>query len=189
MKKILIVLLSILLVLSFTSCEKDKSEEMLSTYEKFGAGLRIGDNIHSARWEVKQVTASDYAGSSMYIVADIIRDFYNYDETFTVTEITEATGTIKNIEGYTDTCHIKYENIVISYTYTYGESSGSGKLSFSGTYSRDEKDDVITYVYDFVVNGETYKTEYTLNNYKEFTSAKINGTDVNLSLLNARKKI
>ena len=189
MKKILIVLLSILLVLSFTSCEKDKSEEMLSTYEKFAAGLRIGENIHSARYDVKQVTASDYTGSILYIVRDIVKDLYNYDETFTITGITEATGTIKNIEGYTDNYHIKYENIVISYTYTYGESSGSGKLSFSGTYSRDVEDNTKTYVYDFVVNGENYKTEYTLNNYEEFTSAKINGTDVNLSLLNARIKI
>ena len=187
MKKISIVLLAVLLILSFTSCEKDKSEEMISTYEKFGAGFRIGDNIYRAKYKTGAIETSDYRGSSKYFVEEILIDLFNYDSTFEITDVTEAKGTIKNIEGYTDEYHLTYENCEVSYTYTYGTSTGSGKLTFSGSYSYDKKDDVETYVYDFILNGESYKTEYTMKDY-EFTLAKINGEDVNLSLLNAREK-
>ena len=42
MKKILIVLLSILLALSFILCEKDKSEEVIANYEEFAKACSVG---------------------------------------------------------------------------------------------------------------------------------------------------
>lgn len=42
MKKILIVLLSILLALSFILCEKDKSEEVIANYEEFAKAYSVG---------------------------------------------------------------------------------------------------------------------------------------------------
>lgn len=47
MKKVLIVLLSVLLALSFISCEKDKSGEVIQNYEDFIKSSRTGSSLNS----------------------------------------------------------------------------------------------------------------------------------------------
>lgn len=46
MKKTLIALLSLMLVFSFTSCEKDKSAEMVKAYEDFASSFEAGSSVY-----------------------------------------------------------------------------------------------------------------------------------------------
>ena len=52
MKKVLIALLAVLLLLSFTSCEKDKSEEVIAAYEEF---ISVKDICEEANWMLVNV--------------------------------------------------------------------------------------------------------------------------------------
>ena len=201
MKKISIILLAVLLIFTITSCEKDKTEEVISNYEKFVKAYKIGGAIQSIGNETigkgGEIKAENYGGSSKGDVELIAKALYNYTDTFIIPErdasatdtgITAAKGTVENIQGYTDNNHLTFTDCEFSYTYTLDGATGTGKISFSGTYSCDEKDKVKTYVCDFVVNNETYKAEYTIDD-GFFTAAKINGTDVDVRLLNSSNKI
>ena len=195
MKKISIILLAVLLIFTITSCEKDKTEEVISNYEKFTMAYNLGDAIHSIGKETKykggEIKIDDYHGSSAKEVEVLAKVLFNYKDTFIIDNtagITAAKGTVENIQGYTDNNHLTFTDCEFSYTYTLNGTEGTGKISFSGTYSCDENGDVKTYVCDFVVNNETYKAEYTIDD-GFFTAAKINGTDVDVRLLNSSNKI
>ncbi len=195
MKKISIILLAVLLIFTITSCEKDKTEEVISNYEKFTMAYKLGDAIHIIGEDTKskggEIKIDNYHGSSTKDVEVLAKVLYNYTDTFIIenkTGITAAKGTVEYIQGYTDYNHLNFKDCEFSYTYTLDGATGTGKITFEGTYSCDEKGDVKTYVCDFVVNGETYKAEYTIDD-GFFTAASINGTDVNVRLLNSINKI
>lgn len=200
MKKSLSVILMILLLLFFVSCEKDKSEEVISTYEKFcktymlmtpvtelfpttqpGDGGKLGDVAIS-----EEHMKSFLSAYTRYEIEDI-----------TITDETSLkfkTGII-TIEGDATkkTAVIKPDQeakITVSYKVS-GEEEGKEaeksneeyKIVMSSSIDIGEKAKSVSFA--LTLNGNVYGTiSYTFEGDK-FTSASVDGKKVNVRLLNA----
>lgn len=186
MKKALVILLSVMMVLAFTSCEKDKSEDSIAAFEAFSKACMAGKDILSMGNSPVEITTSYFRGSSLSALENLDCHLNGLElSLYSYESATSASGSVKNIEGYTDNNHLKYENIVVKYPYTYNGESGTREFEISGSYSKTTAEDgSVSYVYDFEVNGEGYKAEYTVKD-GSFTAASVNGTGVNLRLVNA----
>ncbi len=125
MKKVLIVLLSVLLALSFISCEKDKSGEVIQNYEDF----------------VKSCTARAYIDS---IFGDYI--YYNGDEETGEVDIDFSETDKEDIksmlsEDYYSRYIIKMLNLDVNRIAIDSIESASGKLQ--GTWMNYTASDII----------------------------------------------
>lgn len=173
MKKVLIVLLSVLLLVSFVSCEKDKSEEIIKNLEDFYTAKNICENA------AKILTESAYTGESLAkdkIEHDGLMDCLNaLDLDPEVTEITNATGSATFTDGVKT-----YNDIVVTYT----KSDGSDyDLSFSGKFDGSTTD---KYSYELKVAGTDYSVSWTYDNSTgKYATASVNGNDVEVRLLNS----
>ena len=187
MKKITIILLALLLLFSFTSCKKDKTDEVIANYEEFAKAFNLGKEILNAKNTVGEISLDDYTGSNIEDIELIAQRIFGYEDV-TITKLTEAKGTVENTQGYTDGEHLTFKDWKFSYECTNDGTVGTGKITISGTASCDEKDGTDIYVYDFVVNNQNYKAEFsTKDNF--FTAATVNGKAVEIRLLNGSVKL
>jgi hypothetical protein len=186
MKKVLIALLAVLLLLSFTSCEKDKSEDVIAAYEEF---ISVNDICSDAARMlnnaevVKDNTVYDY-----YIVS-LVKAINGIDIEIKSNKITSGSKDSTS-EGDVDTN--TYSDVVIEYTYTEGSDTTekTGTLTVSGTYVSESPNiraqaaysDVS---YELTINGTKYKLSYYRDSYGKYERASVNGKDVEVRLLNS----
>ncbi len=185
MKKILIITLSLLMLLAFVSCEKDKTPEITSTFEEFLRNYSIGmavraEVVNSVSKDTPESKAKDYIKDS---VPEILRYLGNE---YASSETTDATGTIKGEYTAEGKTILTFDDITASYKYKEkgGTEEKTGEMKFGGTISEVETDDGWTVVSTLSVNGTEYGFSFTDKDGK-FTAASVNGKDVNLRLLNA----
>ena len=199
MRKVLIVLLSSLLLFSFASCEKDKSEEIAQTFVDFVDSVNLLQDLYDSFDDVI-ISDTDYnttpidlskstaqpAFSSSFLKRYItIEDKQKIDVTKVESKGT-ISGTTEDKEDitFTDT----------SFTITYNVLSAEDKvveegkkltLTLSGNYYAVEKDHTYTVTISMTLNGTEYAasmvTDYSSNSV---TEATVNGKDVNLTLVN-----
>ena len=110
MKKFIIVLLTVLLVFSLTSC-KDKGDELVATYEEFSRyytlSIELRSNLKYSSEDIPKMSTSE--------VVSIAAAYYNSD--ITVTSVTNAVGTVKETEDGNKTT-TEWKDVVIDYKYT-----------------------------------------------------------------------
>ncbi len=185
MKKVLIILSVAIMLIASVSCEKDKSGEMVETYEEFMTALAkcnlatISNGYDEATNEC--TISESYLQEAVNKINDSEITITSGDAKFVRTEKTEGQKTT-----------FTYDNVSIKYKYTEGsdETEKDGTLTISGSYSitdylpralaRDTE-----YSYDLTVNGKSYKLSYYLNADRTYKSASVNGKNVELRLLNA----
>lgn len=183
MKKFIIVLLTVLLVFSLTSC-KDNGDELVATYEEFSRyytlTIRLRNYLGFTDEEIKDIDAFE--------VERIVSYYYNSD--IDVKSVTNAVGTVKETEDGNKTT-TEWKDVVIDYKYTEGSDSTEkeGKLTISGTYvyESDTSRAQSTYSvnsFNFTINNTSFTLNYRTDEGR-FTTANVNGKDVNLRLLNA----
>ena len=205
MKKFLIIMLSVLLLLSFTSCEKDKSGDVIAAFEKFAAEKKVADAVYSIAQNTSDETISKDSIDSSALKGLLVAYLENGGK-IEKAEVTSASGTITR-EGNTRTL-----NVTIGYKgyAVVNETSGysatlldvkiaEGTLTITGSWEsklenaesaalRGEGYSITTRSYNIKVNDDSYDLSYTYNGLtKKFTAASVGGTGVELRLLNAGK--
>ena len=204
MKKAIIVLLSVLLVISLTSCnQQDKAAEMVSDYEKFTTGLAICKGAADAcrrttdktTSETKTLKTGDIKTSSLKYSIEA-RNGYPFGILNSPT-VTSVSGTVTGTRS-----EVTFENVKVESTYTFNSDyravndgeTRNDTLTLSGSYSYKENEDGSFTIEcsDLNVNETVYNLSCTgvLDEVREsiiFTDAKIDGKDVSLSFLNAAR--
>ena len=190
MKKVLIVLLSVLLLISFVSCEKDKSEEVIETYEEFWETYRTINATTGALSEGTNnkptLETKDFPDYNVYRALRIL----GYNEVNNL-EVTSGEGsTSLTSEG--DDSTQKYENIKVV-------ASGEGNpiktytLAFSGTIKESGDSATDTYDANFTItvndDTHTYTMKYVMDKEHNFISASVNGKAVDVRLLNSTASV
>ena len=201
MRKVLIVLLASLLLFSFTSCEKDKSEEIAQTFVDFVDTTNLLNDLYGS-FEYVIIDDTDYTTKPIDLSELGDDDQPDFSSSFLKKYITiedkqeieikkvESTGTIsgttedKKDITFTDT----------SFTVTYNVLSADDKvveegkkltLTLSGHYYNETKDRIETMKISMTLNSTEYAaTMVTDWSTYTVTSATVNGKDVNLTLVN-----
>jgi hypothetical protein len=201
MKKALIVMLSVMLVLTFVACEKDKSGEVVQNYEDFvvayNASDVAGDCATSLAPELysDKTTNKDVSKSTLnaYSVANWWKKLTGDDITVDSTSLSQEgtiTGTTAlDTSAGTGKIEAEVTGVKVKFKYTKSGSTDKldGEISFSGKLTLEVTKDSRSYSYSsFSLNGVSYKDiSFTQNmETKKFTAAKIGGADVELKLLN-----
>ncbi len=188
MKKLSIILLVVLVLLSVVSCKKDKSEDMIATYEEFVSVNEICDSVNrlaNSQTKIGDSIETEYVGK-------IVNAAYGSDITVKSATFTSGeykTETTENPRTYTDT----YTVFVVSYKYTEGSDTTvkDGELTVDGTMvtsypetrasaENTEENNVLT-----INKNKTYKMSYYWESKAGYKSASVNGKDVEVRLLNA----
>lgn len=193
MKKVSIIFLVLVMLLAFVSCDKDKSGEMVATYEEF---MNTYNSCYKVAMLLGKKAVSPISVSNDENFALTINTINNSD--IKVTEITEQSGSVTESAGEnTNDVDAEYKNISIKYKYTEGSDTTvkEGILTVSGTYKHQYNatsaslsrgtgsNESVSYV--LTINGKQYKLSYFKDINKGYTSASVNGKDVELRLLNA----
>jgi len=199
MKKLSIVLLCVLLAFSFVSCEKDKSEDMVTTYENFCAGWRDADETYDLFYTALEAASEDInidlAATSTAVkgVSNYVKDYLG-NENITVDNSETVKFTEGKITGTKNTTSASLTFKDAKFKVSYHENAkgwaSTTTLEFliNGTYeySLDEEAKTESFAYNFTVNEKTYNVSYTENSEtNRYISAKVNGKDVEVRLLNA----
>ena len=186
MKKVLIILLSLLLLVSITSCNKDKSGEVIETFEEFANAASISINATDLVNNGNPTTegAETYVGlkdaKDLIVALDSKYKDLDYDNDLT---LSNKTGKITKASGVTS-----YTGISVDYSFPFNGATVTGTLTVDGTYTLKEDGDITYITYDMTVNGTDYLVDYSYNS-NEYLSASINGKEVNVRLLNSTLSI
>ena len=210
MKKYLIIVLSILLLFSFTSCEKDKSAEVADNFVNFCDAVNYGyassqvfdsttieSNCKADKsFEILLASTDDIIDEdSLYTFWDdylktLADEYYASSGTFKCTNKTGTiTGTYTDINNYS----INMSDVTLSYEYAkrkryeaetdYGTPTETVTLSGSVSYAVDSNN-ILTAKVDVTVNAKAYKCEYKVNlDTSKFVSGSYNGVEVDSKLL------
>ncbi len=203
MKKVLIVLLSVLLALSFVSCEKDKSEEIIANYEAFvktcpKAEAAVTTLSFNTSWysETGKIDNS-FSDTSLseddyWYVATLINNLE--DNNIYSSEIVSATLKSGNLTGQrnleTKETDVTASDVVLEVTYKPDASSDkteTAEFKMNGDYKKCNNDDYNEMKCDLTVNGIKYNIAYKVvkGDNPKYTSAAVDGKDVEIRLLNA----
>ncbi len=209
MKKVLIVLLSVLLALSFVSCESDKSEEIISTYVEYIEGEKFCYSVYDSLSEL-YTTKKDNGSYSLAKETTIFKDT-TIENTSYISNLVKAVSDINECEIKSATAksgkitcesenpdstsykrEVSYDSVIVDVVYTDSSEdeqsislSINGKYSYMNTWEKDTYKTLSgTKSHDITVNNKTYKIELSYNSEKT-TSAKVNGKSVDLRLINA----
>ena len=206
MKKVLIVLLSVLLLVSFVSCEKDKSEEIIETYEDYWRTNRIIDDtidVLSSDDATKNKTTLDKNDFNEYRVSWALRTL-GYEEeiksasdckvisgegstSFTSPDENSTLQTYKDIKVSAKTVDSE-GNTVDTYTLVF---NGTEKVTREG--SGDSATDTHDVNFTITVNDDTHTYTMKYVNVKDqknnFVSASVNGKTIDVRLLNSMASI
>ena len=202
MKKVLIVLLAALLLVSFSSCEKDKSEDVIAAYESFCKVQKIVKDVPPIfdDMDAQKDAPAEKSNADISIdgfdLDDLLEDIDSkYEKIYTLKDLS-ATGTVKrelSEEGTTSTETWTVTNCEVSFKYDLKDNREAfidDKITINGTFivktlgtrGTIEPEEVDA---NFSLNGTNYSISYATNAKQEFTRAKVNGNDVDLRLLNS----
>ncbi len=199
MKKFLIVLLAVSLTLLGSSCEKDRSEEVLSTYYDFvtssAAQTRAFEVLLDLAPEIKSnvcfvdKTFSDLIKPTEKSVANAYYKMYgqNIDNTVKIISVEGRIRGTRNVQDY----DIEADNVKIVFTYKLmDEENLVGTIEISGklTQKKDAETKTCTSS-SLIYQGKQMKdVSYTLiEESNRYTSAIVDSKNVELRLLNAGK--
>ena len=197
MKKALFVLLSVLLItVSFTSCQKDTSGDIVALYETFmSAHEDLKDTCAVWPDEKGQVGNSLTTNQiSSTRVRNAVRTL-SEDTTINISGLTDASGSVfysSLTSGNTTTQTWDFDKVKIDYNYTSKTvtEKTAGTLEFDGKYTVETTGNTVTKTYDMTINSNSYNISFTYNsNTYVVSSATCNGQSVETKLINARNKI
>ena len=187
MKKVLIALLAVLLLLSFTSCEKDKSEEVIAAYEEFCKAQYVSvytygsfDYPDSGDVDIKSLTKDDVEDYNVY-------NCLNHLDGTKLYSVDAAEGAVKGKVSQ-DEKEVTYTGVKITY-YVEGDSATKHELTIDGTFKCVEEtgdSEAMQMESSLTINGKDFAFSFTINNKGKYTAASVNGKDVNLTLLNSK---
>ncbi len=200
MKKFLIVLLAVSLTLLGSSCEKDRSEEVLSTYYDFvtssAAQTRAFEVLLDLAPEIKSnvcfvdKTFSDLIKPTEKSVANAYYEMYKEKIDSNTVKIISVEGRIRgtrNVQDY----DIEADNVKIVFTYKLmNEENLVGTIEISGKLTQKEDAETKTCTSSSLIyQGKQMKdVSYTLiEKDNRYTSAIVDSKNVELRLLNAGK--
>ena len=184
MKKVLIAILAVLLLLSFTSCKKDKSEEVIAAYEEFCKAQHVVGYAYGS---------FNYPDSGDVDITSLTKDDVNYNVSNCLnhldgTNLDSVDATEGAVKGKVSQGEkeLTYTGVKITY-YVEGDSTTKHELTIAGTFKLVQNTDASTGKLEanLKINGNDFALSYTMENGK-YTAASINGTDVNLTLLNSK---
>jgi hypothetical protein len=196
MKKLSIIILSLVLLFCFVSCEKDKSEEMIANYEAFWKAYKVCNETYYALPK-KTTNMSADTDVDYYDIQNILTavDEENSNVEVISSSLEKSGSVTATKEGDKET--YTYD-IKIDYKYIKGGTGSvtqEGTLTISGTYEETETTSkTMSYNSDvkckITINDTTYEITYYKDYTKTdvFTSATVNGNTVELRLLNAPYK-
>ena len=188
MKKTLLIMLAVLLLFSFVSC-KDGSEEIIAVYEEYKTTASILNYAYNLIDFPDSAENVDYT----VVVKDVFSSYFN-----TLLEnklgIEEEEAKIASTSGkivgtYKDTeVNLEFKDVEIKYTVSESEKEKS--FTLSGTYKTEITGEsgkrVNSMDYNFKLNGKEYSLSYIYNEAgKKYSSAVVNGKNVELRLLNS----
>ena len=206
MKKLLVVLLSVLLLFSFTSCKKDKSEEIKADYEaKIKAQQEKNEELVKNFEDFMDAYEKDISEDTS-VLRKILVNCYDYDDLFRFQSIqgnvnvTLSEGHYPRLElmDFKDYLSLEEgEHFTASSIVSDPAPSGSvtGTATATNNFNLDYDENKVTFKYDVQNDTSTVKSnqtfEVTIDGYfkEETTDAKhvvdyditINGTRYQLS--------
>lgn len=212
MKKVLIVLLSVLLALTFISCEKDKSGEVIQNYEDFmnsyNAHQKVSsfcDKLYSVYKDEKtgKVEDKEFGKEDNETILSALKNCYYYGNAKKLLDLLDIDAdiieiqSVESVSGKFQGTYSDYtaSDIVIKFTYittTYvngGDSKKSdpteGELKINVKYSYKNTDETSTLnISSLSLQGVSYKDIMLSSNQDEkLTSATVGGVAVELRLL------
>ncbi len=213
MKKVLIVLLSVLLALTFISCEKDKSGEVIQNYEDFVNAYNADEKIASfcfnliskyADNETKKVEDKEFGEKDNDIILGALKDCYGEYGQQNLLDLLDVKANgieiseVKSVSGKLQGTYYNYtaSDIVIKFKYTtttYEEGTKEpkksdlteGELKFSVEYSAEQTEETQTMsISSLSVQGASYKDiTCSVDKNMKATSATVGGAGVELRLL------
>ena len=188
MKKLSIILLALLIVFSFSSCKKDKTEEVVSAYENFIKAEAVDEkayNLFSSsltndndNLNLTPTTVGDNSLRALLRSLGLSEDSLSDDITVSGT----ITGSIQKGNK-----NLTFNNIKISYKVAEGDK----ELTLTGTYSNEQGDTgkARSTSYALKINGTDYAVSLKIDENGKYTSASVNGTEVDVRLINSGKKL
>ncbi len=198
MRKTLIVLLSVLLIVFFPSCEKDRSEEVIAAYSDFITSSAGQTRAYNALLELTPEITSNIGYVDKTFSSSIMPSTKNVESAFreitddyviTVDSIISAEGTIKGKRNVSN-IEIEADNVKIVFSYTYYSDTLIGTITLSGRLTKHESAEYISYTScSLILQGTQLKdVSYTTDkSSNSFLSASVDGMSVELRLLNADK--
>ena len=216
MKKYFIILLAVLLLFTFASCSKDKSEEVRAEYE---------EKLKAEEEKQASIVKNYEDFCEAYKAAEFIWEMYRYKnkinadgtyqienfEDYTLHEdearylVTLSEGTVPDagdvdfksgtveVDNYSEAAF--YSNKDLDFTdnqltvkYNSGSEKKSAEITLSGTLSVTVGATEKTVEVNLTVGDKTYNASWTIISSK-FTRAKVNGQEVELRLLNRAIKL
>ena len=191
MKKLSIILLALLIVFSFSSCEKDKTEDVISAYENYYKVSAIDNNAYnlfsSSLNEDTDSLDLTPAAVDMATLRTLLKSLGLSDESLgeSITPSGKITGTIKK----------RNKNLTFDVKISYTVADGAKELTITGTYFNEQGDTgtgpatARSTSYALKINGTDYAVSCKIDENGKCTSASVNGTDVDVRLINSGKKI
>ena len=214
MKKSLIIMLAVLMAVTVISCEKDKSGEMIQNFEDFknaedmfealvsdGLAEDLSDAADSETYALS-IKVEDLPDNTLEYTAEEVMEAMTDDENIGIivrdTVENSKAGTISGTYKE-DEQSLTFSNFKVTVTYDVKDYSGETSetikeneeftLEINGTYNYSvSAEGVYTLSTALTINGRSYNVEsvYRGPDYeRKYSVAKINGSDVNLKILNA----
>ena len=214
MKKLFVILLAALLLVSFTSCNQDKIDELekkvaekeaekeaiVKNYEDFVDAYSFYNRFSPSfslviRPDSDNKVDVDFSTSSLKPGTISIVEYLaplEEDEELSSSSLIEAKGTISGT-GKMDSTTNKQTEAALKFTgnsfkVSYTTNKASAKeftLTLDGDYSFKNGTDKSEVTFKMTVNGTAYDISFEMDSKTgEFTTAKANGKDVNIDLLN-----
>lgn len=191
MKKLSIILLALLIVFSFSSCKKDKTEDVISAYENFKKIGNVGG--YAARLFGDGLDTCDDSESLNLSVDKTFKGRPDFTAFMNLIGIDEYKGTEASATGtITGLKDGRKLDVTFDITVTYLTDK---TFKVTGAYKYDQGDTGtgpaadVDLSYDFTINGTGYAVSCKIDENGKCTSASVNGTDVDPRLVDAGSTI
>ena len=212
MKKLFVILLVALLLVSFTSCNQDKIDDLekkvaekeaeneatIQNYEDFtatyNAAMKIALVSYTLAYDSSSKSYNETLSAENVTGEKIISAWYYINGGDYISDVTKSTeeggisGTIKTSET-----GASIKNVIVKFTYktsSSSETTNNGEISMNvettSSTSEDGKTRTTT-AKSVSLQGVSYKDiSFTQDEKGTFTAATVDGKDVNLNLLNSQ---
>lgn len=190
MKKSLTAVLLILLALLFVSCDNDKSEEVIATYERFCETYLMMAPTSALFPQDEDAELKDKA-----IESNNMKAFLSALNPGKVIEVTTTSpvftaGHIKNTNTDTKKATLVSSDPVAVFTISYKVDTKEitdekHSISLSSSMEEGEKADSVSF--SLTIDNKTYGSISYSHDGEKFTMATVDGQNVNLRLLNAAR--
>ena len=186
MKKVLIALLAVLLLLSFTSCEKDKSEEVIAAYEEYCKVCSVGSWAYASFKYPESGSVNFTSLTKDNISENQLSYCLDYLDGSWLDKVDAVEGSVTGTYSKTD-ADITFKGVKITY-YVEGDSTTKHELTIDGTFKFTQNTDMTTGKVEanMTINGNAFAFSYTVENSK-YTAASVNGKSVDVRILNSQQ--